>query len=141
MLNMLLVLDASVILKWFLEEEYSDVALKIRENFYREIYRIIEPDFLLYEFVNVLRYNPVYTEEDVVKAVNSLIEADIDIVLPTVELLEVAVNIAKRYDVTVYDAIYIALAKLISGVYITADKKLYEKVKELKFVKFISEFE
>jgi len=141
MLNMLLVLDASVILKWFLEEEYSDVALKIRENFYREIYRIIEPDFLLYEFVNVLRYNPVYTEEDVVKAVNSLIEADIDIVLPTVELLEVAVNIAKRYDVTVYDAIYIALAKLISGVYITADKKLYKKVKELKFVKFISEFE
>jgi predicted nucleic acid-binding protein len=138
---MLLVLDASVILKWFLEEEYSDIALKIRENFYKEIYRIIEPDFLLYEFVNVLRYNPVYTEEDVVKAVNSLIEADIDIVLPTVELLEVAVKIAKRYDVTVYDAIYIALAKLISGTYVTADKKLYEKVKELKFVKFISEFE
>lgn len=140
MLNMLLVLDASVILKWFLEEEYSDVALKIRENFYREIYRIIEPDFLLYEFVNVLRYNPVYTEEDVIKAVNSLIESDMDIVLPTIELLEVAVNIAKRYDVTVYDAIYIALAKLISGTYVTADKKLYEKVKELKFVKFISEF-
>jgi predicted nucleic acid-binding protein len=138
--NMLLVLDASVILKWFLEEEYSDVALKIRENFYREICRIIEPDFLLYEFVNVLRYNPVYTEEDVIKAVNSLIETDIDIVLPTVELLEVAVNIAKKYDVTTYDAIYIALAKLISGVYVTADKKLYEKVKELKFVKFISEF-
>jgi predicted nucleic acid-binding protein len=137
---MLLVLDASVILKWFLEEEYSDVALKIRENFYREIYRIIEPDFLLYEFVNVLRYNPVYTEEDVIKAVNSLIESDMDIVLPTIELLEVAVNIAKRYDVTVYDAIYIALAKLISGTYVTADKKLYEKVKELKFVKFISEF-
>jgi predicted nucleic acid-binding protein len=138
--NMLLVLDASVILKWFLEEEYSDVALKIRENFYREICRIIEPDFLLYEFVNVLRYNPVYTEEDVIKAVNSLIETDIDIVLPTVELLETAINIAKRYDVTVYDAIYIALAKLISRTYITADKKLYEKVKELKFVKFISEF-
>jgi predicted nucleic acid-binding protein len=47
---MLLVVDASVILKWFLEEEYSDVAIKIRENFYKEIYRIIEPDFLLYEF-------------------------------------------------------------------------------------------
>jgi predicted nucleic acid-binding protein len=138
---MLLVLDASVILKWFLEEEYSDAALKIRENFYREIYRIIEPDFLLYEFVNVLRYNPVYTEEDVIKAVNSLIEADMDIVLPTIELLEVAVNIAKRYDITVYDAIYIALAKLISGTYVTADKKLYEKVKELKFVKFISNLE
>jgi predicted nucleic acid-binding protein len=90
--------------------------------------------------LNVLRYNPVYTEEDIIKAVNSLIEADIDIVLSTVELLEVAVNIAKKYDVTVYDAIYIALAKLISGVYVTADKKLYEKVKELKFVKFISEF-
>jgi hypothetical protein len=35
--------------------------------------------------VNVLRYNPVYTEKDVVRAVNSLIDTDIDIVLPTVE--------------------------------------------------------
>jgi predicted nucleic acid-binding protein len=32
------------------------------------------------------------------------------------ELLETAVNIPKRYDVTVYDAIYIALAKLTGRV-------------------------
>jgi predicted nucleic acid-binding protein len=60
---MLLVVDTSVILKCFLEEEYSDVALKIRENFYKEVYRIIEPDFLLYEFVNVLRYNPEFIQK------------------------------------------------------------------------------
>jgi predicted nucleic acid-binding protein len=52
-----------------------------------------------------------------------------------------AIKLSYDYKIAVYDAVFIALAKLINGIFVTADKKLYEKVKELKFVKFISEFE
>lgn len=62
---MLLVLDTSVILKWFTQETYSDIALKIREDFYNGVHEIVEPDLLVYEFTNVLRYNPNYKIEDV----------------------------------------------------------------------------
>ena len=136
---MLLVLDTSVILKWFTQENYSGVAVNIREDFYSGIHEIVEPDLLVYEFTNVLRYNPNYTTEDVVKAVDSLIEMGLDIVVPTAEVLKGAVTLAKKYDITVYDAVFVSLAKLIDATIITADEKLYGKVKELKFVKFISE--
>jgi len=137
---MLLVLDTSVILKWFLEENYSDIAVKIRKEFYEEIHEIVEPDLLLYEFVNVLRYNPIYTKEDVEMAIDSLIETNFNIVLPTVKMLKDALHLAKKYDITIYDAVFISLAKLINAIFITADEKLYKKVKELKFVKFIADF-
>jgi predicted nucleic acid-binding protein len=52
----------------------------------------------------------------------------------------IVVNTVKKYDITVYDAVFIPLAKLIGAIFVTADKKLYEKIKELKFVKFITEF-
>jgi predicted nucleic acid-binding protein len=136
----ILVLDASVILKWFLEEDYSDIAIKIREDFYNEIHQIVEPDFLLYEFTNVLRYHPAYKTEDINRALNSLIESELDIVLPTLDLLKTAIDLAKKYDITIYDAIYVALAELIEGVFVTVDKKLYDKIKKLKFVKFVTEF-
>jgi predicted nucleic acid-binding protein len=137
---MLLVLDTYVILKWFLEEKHSCIVVKIREDFYKEIHEIVEPDLLLYEFTNFLRYNPIYTVEDVEKAINSLIEIDFDIVLPTVKILKDSANTAKKYDITVYDAVFISLAKLIGAIFVTADKKLYEKIKELKFVKLVTEF-
>jgi predicted nucleic acid-binding protein len=56
------------------------------------------------------------------------------------EIIELAVKLSYDYKIAVYDAVFIALAKLINGIFVTVDKKLYEKVKELKFVKFISEF-
>gem|GEM_PF-5694241 len=87
-----------------------------------------------------MRYNPIYTVEYVEKAINSLIEIDFDIVLPTVKILKDSANTAKKYNTTVYDAIFVSLAKLIGAIFVTVGKKLYEKIEELKFVKFVTEF-
>lgn len=136
----LLVLDASVVLKWFLQENHSDAALKIREKFYNEVHGIVEPDLLIYEFTNVLRYNVNYSADNIKKALSSLIEMDFDIVLPTLEMANNAVDLAKKYNITVYDAIFVSLAMLIDATFVTADENLHKKIKELDFVKFIAEF-
>lgn len=137
----ILVLDTSVVLKWFTEENYSETALKIREGFYKGLHGIVEPDLLLYEFSNAMRYNPNYSPEDVNKAVESLFELQIDVVAPTLEVLRNASELARKYGITVYDAVFVALAKSIEAEFVTADEKLYNKVKELKFVRFIAEFQ
>lgn len=67
-----------------------------------------------------------------------MIEMELNIVLPTAEILKDAADLANKYGITVYDAAFVSLAKSIGAVTITADEKLYEKVKELKFVQFIS---
>jgi len=137
---MLLVLDTSVILKWFKEEEYSDVAIKIKEEFVNGLHEIVVPDLLLYEFSNAMKYSKVFARETIKESLSNLIDLGIHIIIPTEEMLSKAIDLAYSYDITIYDAVFVSLAKLVNAIFITADKKLYKKIKELNFVKFIAEF-
>ena len=137
---MLLVLDTSVIGKWFKEETYSEIALKIREEFYQGKHEIVIPDLVLYELSNALRYDKEFNQELINTAIDSLIDMELDIVLPTEEIIKNAVDIALRYDITVYDAIFLSLSQMTDATFITADKKFYDKVKKLKFAKFLKDF-
>ena len=135
---MLLVLDTSIVLKWYKEEEYTEIALKIKKDFVEGLNEIIVPDLVLYEMANVLRFTDGFNERLIKKSLESFIDLGIDTVIPTIEMISLATKLSYKYKITVYDAIFIALSKIINGIFVTADKKLYEKVKELKFVKFIS---
>lgn len=122
------VLDASVVLKWFVDEEDSDQALRLREEFYRRKREIIVPDLPLFEVANALRYNPSFTGEEIEEAVKTLFDMGIEIITPTYPLLAKAVELAKSLDVTCYDAAYLALAEELGFEFITADEKFYRKV-------------
>lgn len=135
----MLILDASVIIKWFSEEEYTDKSLKIREEIRSGDERGILPDLLLYEVANALRYSPRFNEDDVRDAIDSILDMGMDIVTPTSEIINSAINLAFTYNITVYDSFYVALAKELEIPLITADKKLHKNVKEMNFVKFIEE--
>jgi predicted nucleic acid-binding protein len=136
----LLVLDTSIVLKWYKEEEYTEIALKIKKDFVEGLNEIIVPDLVLYEMANVLRFTDGFNERLIKKSLESFIDLGVDIVIPTIEMISLATKLSYKYKITVYDAIFIALSKIINGIFVTADKKLYEKVKKLKFVKFISKF-
>jgi len=56
----MIVLDASVAVKWFSEEEYTEKALELRERIRVGKERVIVPDLLLYELANALKYNPYF---------------------------------------------------------------------------------
>ncbi|MEA1998307.1 MAG: type II toxin-antitoxin system VapC family toxin [Euryarchaeota archaeon] len=135
------VLDASVIVKWFSEEEYTDIALKLRDDFFRGYTELVVPDLLLYEVSNALRYNPNFDETDVIEAADSLYDMGMSIIVPTGEVIRLAINLAFTNNVTIYDAFYAALAKAIDFTLITADIKFYRKTENLSFVKFIDEID
>jgi len=137
--NGLFVLDASVVIKWFSEEEYTDVALKLRDDFSKGDIELVVPDLMLYEVSNALRYNPDFDETDVADAVGTLFDIGISIIVPNREVINSALNLAYEHKITVYDAYYVALAKEINFKLITADRKLYLKIKDLKYAKYIDE--
>ena len=124
---MILVLDASVVVKWFNKEDYTDIALKLRNEFYEGRHELVVPDLLLLEVANALRYNNEITSDDAKGAVASLKDMELSIVLPSLELIGMSIEIAKAKNITVYDAIYVALAKLLDCKLVTADKELSEK--------------
>jgi len=136
----LLVLDTSVVLKWFKEEIHTEIALKIKEEFINGVHEIVEPDLILYEIANAMRYSKLFNQTLIKESLSNLIDMEMDIVIPTQEILLRAVNLSYSYEISLYDAVYIALAELINATMITADEKLYEKIKELKFVKSIVDF-
>ncbi len=132
-----LVLDTSIIYKWFIEEEYSNQALEIRNLVASSKYSVLIPDLLIYELSNELRYNTDYSNDEIKKAIRSLYDMEIDIVAPVIEILESAIDIAREYDITIYDAYYLSLTKEIGYHFITADKRLVDKVSSLDFVLFL----
>ena len=135
----MIILDASVVVKWFSEEEYTEKALAIRERIRMGEERVIVPDLLLYELANALKYNPSFDANDVSDALTSIFDMDLEIVTPIPEIINLAVALAFEYNITVYDAFYIALAKDLELTFITADRRLCERVRGLDYVEFIGE--
>ena len=131
------VLDASVIAKWFLPEEDSSLAAEFKKGFAQGAYEIACPDLLLYEFTNLLRYNPAITDKESEEMLRNLFDLQIYLVVPQLNHLIEAERLAREHDISVYDAIYLAVAKELGFTLVTADKKLYERVNRLNFVRLL----
>lgn len=91
---------------------------------------LTSPTLLAYEVINALRYNPSLTSEDQEKAVAALFLIGIDLKPPTQELMIKATRLANKYDITIYDAVYLSQAILQDTNLVTADKELTEKAQE-----------
>jgi predicted nucleic acid-binding protein len=69
----MIVLDASVVIKWFSEEEYTEKALELRERIRYGEEQVIAPDLLLYELANALKHIPHFEVQDVCDALTSIL--------------------------------------------------------------------
>ncbi len=124
-----MILDASVVAKWFLEERDTPIALRIRDGYVNGRIDIEVPDLILYEIANVLRYKK-FSAKEIGDAIKSILAMDFLIITPTETLMDMTAEISIKYDVTIYDAVYVALGKYFGTTVITADRELYEKTKE-----------
>lgn len=93
------------------------------------------------EVANALRYIDGLVAEDVAKAIDAFKSLGLRVV-SDLELLGDAVRIAFENDITVYDSIYLALARRVGGVLITYDRKLLSKGGEvvMKASTFLARF-
>jgi predicted nucleic acid-binding protein len=68
---MFLVLDTSVILKWYKEEEYTEIAVKLKRDLVEGLNNVIVPDLILYEMANVLRFTEGFNEDLIKRSLES----------------------------------------------------------------------
>lgn len=128
------VVDASVVYKWYVEEEKTSEALSHLEDFRQGLQALAAPDLILYELASALRHNKAIAVEDSELALENFISLGVEIIAPNLSLLKEAARLALRCDVTVYDAIYVVLAQSLACDFVTADKKLLRKLSHLRFV-------
>jgi predicted nucleic acid-binding protein len=120
-----LVIDASIAIKWVIEEEGTPQALTLR----REA-KLLAPELLVAECANILwkkaRRNELSREEALLAA-RLLQTAAIELV-PTRFLLAAATRIAIELDHPAYDCLYLALAIENDCRFVTADERFLRKL-------------
>jgi len=120
-----LILDASVIVKWFLSEQLTDKAIILKKKYLSEEINIIVPELLFIEVVNALRYKN-NNEEKLVEISNLLFDINFKVERISNSLLNKAIINSKKFDITIYDSIYISLAQIHGVDLITSDSELFK---------------
>lgn len=125
-----LVVDASVAAKWFIPEEGTDKSLVVRDRYIEGDLDLVAPDLLVYEVANALRYRADLEDSKLKEDLEALFLLDLELVPPSQELVTRSVAAARRLDISVYDALYLALAETLSANLLTADQELYAKARK-----------
>ena len=120
-----LIVDASVAVKWFIHEENSEKAIKFREDSLSGKFNLIVPELLFLEVINTLRYKKINAEK-ILYTNKSLWESQFKIHNIDDFLMEKIIDISIKNDISVYDAVYVAISQLYGVPLVTADKKLYK---------------
>lgn len=132
-----IILDSSVIAKWIFPEESSEIALVINDRFIAGQLSIAAPILLYYEINNILkstfkslRIKPA----EALQAYEDFMKLNI-VTYSSESLMKKALEIALEFDISSYDASYLALAEELQIPFVTSDQKLLNKVKNKFMIK------
>lgn len=119
------VIDASVAIKWVVEEEGTPLALSLRRD------KISAPDLLAPECANVLWKKVVrgeLTHHEAAIAARLLAMSNIEL-LGTRSYLESATRMAVALNHPAYDCVYLALALSVHQPLVTADETFVRSIR------------
>lgn len=125
---MTIIVDASVAIKWFVEETLHDEARHLFK-YQREIQA---PDFILVEVANVAWKKAVRKEisNEQARTIVDMIPEYIPLLIPSLKLLRRATELAIELTHPVYDCLYLACVGEENDVVVTADKRFFNKVRD-----------
>jgi len=125
-----LVIHANVLIKLYVPEVFSQRADSLFRDAENRRIELIAPDLIYPEAGNILWKKQRLKElsrPDVKEITDALLSLPL-VVEPVKLLLPLAVDIAIGYNITVYDAAYVALATVYKTTLVTADKKLVDNL-------------
>lgn len=131
----MIVLDASVILKWiFGDEDLGEKARLYKDGHVSGEEIVAVHDLFFYEIANVLATKTKLSLKDTVEAFSLIWKFDLEIFNFGLDEFSEGLALSKKYGITLYDSAYIVLARRLKCIFVTADRKLFEKVKDLRQV-------
>ena len=134
----MIILDASVVLKWILGDEKDEEKAKYyKEGHVTGEETVAVHSLFFYEIANVLVTKTRLSTKDAADAFSLIWNFDLEVFsLGLDEFLE-GISLSRKYGITLYDAAYIGLARKLGCSFVTADRRLYEKVKKLGEVRIL----
>ena len=124
------VIDASVVTKWFVDEDGSDRAASVRGG-------ASAPDLIFAEVGNALwklRRKEGLSDAGFAARIEALKGAPIEIT-PIADLLPAAARLAAELDHPIHDCFYLALAMREGAAVVTADRRFHDAVATRRYLK------
>ncbi len=138
------ILDTSVAIKWFVDEDDSDKARHLRDSFVDGRSELVAPDLLKYELASALRFHPI---ADVARStlLNALRAIDNYqfLIQPSKEAWTLAIELSYSTPISLYDGLYLGLSHVLRSPLVTADQKLIRSLPQRQRINVLplSEFE
>ena len=129
------VIDTSVVVKFFFEEEFRDIAQDVLLKANQKKIKLLAPPLLSLEIINVFIKKGLSLGEieNALSVFREQVKAKVITIIPSnTKLISKAIEIAKtetkeKSHASFYDSVFHALALLKSCSFLTADKKHYNK--------------
>lgn len=141
-----IIVDASVVLKWVIDEDNSDKATALLSRWFIEGTVILAPVLLIYEVTNAIYQHVCRGElflDDARQTLDNALLAFLELDSPVdSSLSRRAMELAQQYRLpATYDAHYLALAEREQCEYWTADMRLWNAVKgKLAWVRWLGDY-
>ena len=127
------VVDASVVTKWFVEEDYSQNARDLLKSFGRGSVDLYAPSLLLHEVGNALwrivNRLKLLKATYVIDAYSNFLKVPIHYADLTKQDASDSLKLSLELGLTFYDVVYLNLSKKLAKMLVTADDEILRKIK------------
>ncbi len=136
---MSLVVDANVVIKWFVDE---NLRIQARHIFQYQL-ELTAPDLLLVEVANIAwkKARQKEIDNDQARSIVAALSNYIPFLVPISDLIDAATKLALELDHPVYDCLYLACAQRF-GSGVTADRKFFNRIEKSTYaglMKFVDD--
>lgn len=126
------VVDSSVGFKWVIDEELSDKARKLRDDYITGVHALLAPEVFPVEIAHAL--TRAERQKRITPPESGVLLAEVLKTLPiqsrSLPLLLRATEISSAMRVGVYDCLYVSLAEKKRCRFVTADDKLIQNLQQ-----------
>lgn len=136
-----IVVDTSVLIKWFKtrDEELLDEAHSLLAEVEARAVEVHVPALLLYEIGSILLLKTHLDSAALETAFENLAALPFKVAPPIQLLLARAADLGRQFDLTFYDASFLALAVELECLCITADRRFFDRARKLRRMRHLAE--
>ncbi len=135
-----IVVDSSVLIKWIKtkDEELVNEARRLLTEIERRPLEVHVPALLLYEVGNILLLKTDLESAGLNEAISNLEALPFAVAPPATPLLKRAARLGKEFNLTFYDASFLALAVELDCPFVTADRPFFNRTRSLDRVRHLT---
>lgn len=122
------VIDASVVVKWYIQEDLTNEAIEIRNKFVNKEIKLYSPSIMIFEVINTLMELDAFSVTHLTEIGRSLQLFITQFDNFSSKILDDGISMAHHSQSSLFESFYLSLSEYYSCQLLTSDTSFYNKV-------------